>query len=67
MHVSKRVYSALNNGDPISDADLVEGMDFFLKLSADLWHLGDVFRLSAQEATRVHRVLCEFQAARARV
>lgn len=58
------VYDKFNNGEPLTDQDLDEGIEFFRQLAHNLSSLGPVFRLSANEARRVHCSLLAFRAAR---
>lgn len=64
MHVARDVYDKVLNGDPIGDEELIQAKFFFEDLAAKLVVLGPVFRLAANEATRVHNQLLDFSVAR---
>lgn len=61
------LYKKFTDGDPISDEELDEGIEFFSDLSDKLFSLGDVFRLPAVEANRVLMSLEGFKRERGRL
>lgn len=64
MKTPKQIYEDYKNGNPISDAELKQGMDFFLDLSQKLIQCGPVFSLAESEAWRIYMGLKSFQNAR---
>lgn len=63
--MSRKVYEKYCNGDPISDSELAEALEFFNNIERDLRALGPVFQLAANEALRVKQGLQGFSSARA--
>jgi hypothetical protein len=57
MNTSGMILEKVNRGIPLTNEEVTFGEHYFGKLSDQLYELGDVFKLSADEARRVNRTL----------
>lgn len=64
MQKPSEIYEKMISGDPLSDSEVNEGVEFFTKLADDLYKCGPAFRLTANEANRVSYTMRQFQRAR---
>lgn len=60
----RTLYEKYVAGTPITDAELSQGIEYFLLLTQQLDALGPVFRLAANESRRVLQGLQSFNQAR---
>lgn len=61
---AQRIYEQYTNGDHITDDDLDYGIGFFKTITQELWSIGPVFKLSADETRRIWYALESFKEAR---
>ena len=55
------IYEKVLNGDPLTDREIEEGIEFFDDLNKKLMMLGPVFLLSSNEVNRVLILLKNFK------
>lgn len=55
------IYDKYIQGDPITDKELTDGVEFFKRLTDDLDMLGPVFKLAANESRRIYHAFTDFK------
>lgn len=67
MHLQQATYEKFLNGDPISNYEIDQAVDFHNELANNLSKMGPMFHLAFKESNRVFLVMVEFQQARKRL
>lgn len=60
----KDIIEKYRNGDTITNEELVEAIVFFRRLADDLFRCGDLYRLTALDASNMANQLDDYRSAR---